>query len=80
MKCKKGSKPENPIRAMVIGDTIVYGKVEGLAFRVFELDMKGTPRATEERMHYNADELREVTWWRRGCVGVAEATFPDPQR
>jgi hypothetical protein len=58
----------------------VYGKRKGLALLVHELDQKGIPRVTDRRVHFHPQDVREVTWWRNGVVGVAEATFPDPQR
>ena len=59
---------------------IIYGKVSGLGFKVHTLDAKGIPRDSGEVIHYNPRDLRTTAWWRGGCVGVAEATFPDPQR
>ena len=70
----------DPIVAVIQNGKIVYGKRKGLALIVHELDQKGIPRATEKRVHYHPQDVREVTWWREGVVGVAEATFPDPQR
>jgi hypothetical protein len=72
--------PDNPVVAVVRKGGIVYGKVQGLALRVYELDLKGTPHATEERVHFSQDELRETSWWRGGITGISEATFPQPER
>ena len=76
---KKG-KAIDPIVAVIQNGEIVYGKRKGLALLVHELDQKGIPRVTDRRVHFHPKDVREVTWWRNGVVGVAEATFPDPQR
>jgi hypothetical protein len=69
---QKGEKQTNPVVAVVKNGGIVYGKVQGLALRVYELDLKGTPHATEERVHFSQDELRERL---RGGEGESRASL-----
>jgi hypothetical protein len=76
----KKSKEVQPIVAVIQDGDIVYGKCKGLALRVHVLDQKGIPRATDQNIHFQPLDVRAVTWWNGGVVGVSEATFPDPER
>ena len=77
---KKPKEPHDPILGVVRGEREIYGKRTGLGLKVFELNIKGVPRATDEIIHVTEDELRQPLWWRGGIVGIAECMFPHPER
>lgn len=77
-------KEEKPLVAVVRGEgeeaRVIYGKACGMGLQVYERDSKGVPHKTDERIHVLQSELRKTLWWRGGVVGIAEASWPHPER
>ena len=77
-------KEEKPLMAVVRGEgeetQVIYGKACGIGLQVYERDGKGVPHKTDKCIHVLQSELRTTLWWRGGVVGIAEASWPHPER
>ena len=76
---KTSGATKDKLRAVISGQKIAYGIVNGQYFTEMSLSIRGKPTPTGVTSLIDPSELREVLRWNGGVVGIAESTFPHPE-